>query len=315
MAAPLRLKSFAKVNLGLEVLRVREDGYHELRTLFQTVSLADDLELHPRRLSGVEIECEHPLVPTDETNLAARAALELLKLTRRKAGVRIVLRKRIPVGGGLGGGSSNAAAVLMALDRLWKLGLGTTGLMPLARRLGADVPFFLFGGTALGLARGAEIYPLRTQVEAEVVLVTPDVPVSTAAVFRRVDARLTPRENSNSIYRFVSSDFQGLPHFTVLKNELEEAALEEAPVLRDQVTEIRSTLVREGALLAALSGSGSTFFGLFTSGPRAARAEAALVARGFRAIRARTLSLSAYQRSFERALAGRGRQNPRGRGR
>lgn len=306
--APLRLKSFAKVNLGLEVLRVRDDGYHELRTLFQTVNLADELELRPRRLAGVEIECDHPLVPKDESNLAARAALEMLRFARRKTGIRIVLRKRIPVGGGLGGGSSNAAAVLLGLDGLWKLGLGPTGLMPLARRLGADVPFFLFGGTALGVSRGDEVYPLLTQVAAEVVLVTAEVPVSTAAVFRRLDARLTPRENSHSIYRFVSSDFQGQRHFAVLKNELEEAALEEAPVLRDQVKAIRSTLVREGALLAALSGSGSTYFGLFTSGPRAARAEAALVARGFRAIRARTLSLSAYQRSFERALAGRGQK-------
>lgn len=308
--APLRLPSFAKVNLGLEVLRVREDGYHELRTLFQTVSLADELELHPKRGPGIEIECDHPLVPKDATNLAGRAALEMLRLAGRKTGLRIVLRKRIPVGGGLGGGSSNAAAVLLALDGLFRLGLGTTGLLPVARRLGADVPFFLFGGTALGVARGDEVYPLLTQLKAQVVLVTPEVPVSTAAVFRRLDAGLTPRENSHSIYRFISSDFQGPRRFAVLKNELEEAALEEAPILRDQVRVIRSTLVREGALLAALSGSGSTYFGLFTSGPRAARAEAALVARGFRAIRARTLSHSAYRRSFERALAGRGRQNP-----
>jgi 4-diphosphocytidyl-2C-methyl-D-erythritol kinase len=125
---------------------------------------------------------------------------------------------------------------------------------------------------------------------------------------------LTPRENSHSIYRFVSSDFRGPRPFAVLRNELEEAALEEAPVLRDQVKTIRSTLVEEGALLAALSGSGSTYFGLFASGKRAARAEAALVARGFRAIRAHTLSHSAYQRAFGRALGARG-SRARGRGR
>ena len=124
LMAALRLPSFAKVNLGLEVLRGREDGYHELRTLFQTVNLADELELHPRRLSGIEIECDHPLVPKDETNLAGRAALEMLRFAGRKTGLRIVLRKRIPVGGGLGGGSSNAAAVLLALDRLWQPGPG-----------------------------------------------------------------------------------------------------------------------------------------------------------------------------------------------
>jgi 4-diphosphocytidyl-2-C-methyl-D-erythritol kinase len=202
----------------------------------------------------------------------------------------------------------------MALDHLWGLDLGTTGLLPLARRLGADVPFFLFGGTALGLARGDEIYPLRCQPAAHVVLVAPESPVSTAAVFRRLDAGLTPRENGHSIYRFISSDLEGRPQYGVLTNELEEAALEEAPVLRDQVRIIRRLLVREGALLAALSGSGSTYFGLFSSGPRASRAEAALGARGFRVERARTLSLASYRQSLRRALAA-GGQNPRGRGR
>ena len=188
-AAVLRLKSYAKINLGLEVLGLRQDGYHELRTLFQTVDLADDLELRPRTGPTIEVACDHPLVPKDEGNLALRAALELQRFARARSGARIVLEKRLPVGGGLGGGSSNAAAVLLGLDRLWGLRLGITGLLPLARRLGADVPFFLYGGTALGLARGDEVYPLRRQIEAHVVLVVPEVSVATAAVFRRQSAR------------------------------------------------------------------------------------------------------------------------------
>lgn len=303
MPRVIRLKSFAKVNLGLEVLGLRQDGYHELRTLFQSVNLADDLELRLRRREGIVVECDHPLVPKDDRNLAAKAALALKRFARAKGGVHIKLRKRIPVGGGLGGGSGNAAAVLMALDRMWKLGLGITGLLPLARRLGADVPYFLFGGTSLGVARGDELYPLHRQLRAHFVLVTPDVSVSTAAVFRRVDTRLTPRENGNTIFRFISSDLEGQPQYRLLTNELEEAALEEAPVLRDQVKTIRSLLVREGAELTALSGSGSTYFGLFQDSSRAARAREALRARGHRALQVRALTLERYRRFFERALA------------
>jgi 4-diphosphocytidyl-2-C-methyl-D-erythritol kinase len=310
----VRLKSYAKVNLGLEVLAVRTDGFHELRTLFQSVNLADDLEVEVGPPGGVKVACAHPLVPRDGTNLARRAAEELLRYAGRTEGVRIAIEKRIPVGGGLGGGSGNAAAVLLALDRLLGLRLGLAGLLPLARRLGADVPFFLYGGTALGLGRGDEIYPLRRQIDAHVVLVFPGEAVSTAAVFRRVDSRLTPRENGTTIFRFVSSDLEGLPAYGILTNELEEAALEEAPVLRDQVKAIRGLLVREGAELAVLSGSGSTYFGLFTSGPRARRARTALASHGYHAIAARTLTLERYRRSLSRALAPSGRE-PRGRGR
>lgn len=302
MAGPraVRLRSFAKVNLGLEVLGVRDDGYHELRTLFQTIDLHDDVVLRPRP-RGVVVRCDHPLVPTDGTNLAARAAEALRAFGRVRGGVEIEIRKRIPVGGGLGGGSSNAAAVLLGLDRLWTLGLGPDGLHPLARRLGADVPYFLLGGTALGLSRGDEVYPLRRQVQAHVVVVDPGVHVSTARVFSRVDARLTPRLNSNSIFYFVSRELEGAGGFRFLVNDLEEAALEEAPVLREQVGRIRAVLLEGGASLAALSGSGASYFGLFGGARPAQRARAALAERGFRAIVARTLTLDQYRGAWGRA--------------
>lgn len=302
VTAPLRVPSFAKVNLGLEVLGVRDDGYHELRTIFQTIDLHDDIVLAPAR-RDVTVTCDHPGVPLDERNLAVKAALELRRLAGVSRGVRIGITKRIPVAGGLGGGSSNAAAVLLGLDALWRLGLGPSGLQPLARRLGADVPFFLYGGTALGLARGEEIYPLHGQVKAHVVVVDPGLPVSTAAVFRRVDASLTPRENSRRIFRFVSRDLEGKGDaFPILTNELELAALEEAPELAEQVRRIRSILKREGSLLALLSGSGSSFFGLFDEPQRARQAHSALVDRGFRAFRGRTLSLDQYRRRWARSL-------------
>jgi 4-diphosphocytidyl-2-C-methyl-D-erythritol kinase len=294
----IALPSYAKVNLGLEVLGLRGDGYHELRTLFQTVTLHDDLTLRRTRRPGVVVACNHPGVPTDASNLAAKAALALAALAGRRDGVTIGIAKRIPVGGGLGGGSSNAAAVLIALDRLWRLGLGIDGLQPIARRLGADVPFFLYGGTALGLARGDEIYPLHRQVRADVVVVDAGRPVSTAAVFRRIDARLTPRENSNTIFRFVSRDLEADAGFPALFNDLEEAALEEAPDLRDMIVSIRGILVREGARAAVLSGSGSSYFGLFDDRQRARRASAALRAAGFRVHHCRTLSLDQYRKAL-----------------
>jgi len=295
----LRLRSYAKVNLGLEVLGLRDDGYHELRTLFQTIDLHDDVVLRPR-VRGVVVRCDHPLVPADATNLAARAAAALRTFGAIASGVEIDIRKRIPVGGGLGGGSSNAATVLLGLDRMWGLGLGPDGLHRLARRLGADVPYFLLGGTALGLSRGDEVYPLRRQIRAHVVLVDPGIPVSTARVFARVDAALTPRLNSNSIFCFVSRELEGPGAFRFLVNDLEEATLEEVPALREQARRIRAVLLREGAGLAALSGSGASYFGLFEGARRAARARAALAAEGFRARAARTLTLDEYRVAWGR---------------
>jgi 4-diphosphocytidyl-2-C-methyl-D-erythritol kinase len=304
----LRLRAFAKINLGLEVLGTREDGYHELRTIFQTIDLRDDVEL---RLRGreVAVSCDHPAVPTDDRNLAARAALELGRYAKRTGGVDVRITKRIPVGGGLGGGSSDAAAVLMGLDHLWRLGLGPAGLHPLARRIGADVPFFLVGGTALGLARGDEVYPLLRQVRAHVVVVDPGRPVSTAAVFERLDRSLTPRENSHTIFRFVSKELEGEGMgFPILSNDLEKAALEEVPHLAGEVRRIRGILVREGAVLASLSGSGSSVFGLFDDPQRARRACAALGAQGFSAFRGRTLSLDQYRGAWRRSLGHVGRE-------
>lgn len=302
MTAPaLRVPSFAKINLGLEVLAVRQDAYHELRTLFQTIDLHDDVVLRLRR-KGVEVRCDHPDVPTDGSNLALRAALELVRFAKVSSGVEITITKRIPVAGGLGGGSSNAAAALLGLDHLWGLGLGRAGLHPLARRLGADVPFFLLGGTALGLGRGDEVYPLRRQVRAHVVVVDPGRPISTAAVFRRLDASLTPRENSHTIFCFVSRDLEGDGAYSVLSNDLEQAALEEAPDLAQKAGRIRGLLVREGARLAALSGSGSSLFGLFDDPQGARRAHAALVAQGFRAFRGRTLTLDQYRKAWSQSL-------------
>jgi 4-diphosphocytidyl-2-C-methyl-D-erythritol kinase len=301
----LRLPSFAKVNLGLEVLGLREDGYHELRTLFQAIDLHDDVVLRPGG-RDVTIQCDHPLVPTDGTNLAVRAAVALRRYARVETGVAIELKKRIPVGGGLGGGSSNAATVLLGLDRLFKLGLGPDALHRLACRLGADVPYFLVGGTALGVSRGDEVYPLSLQLRAHVVVVDAGIHISTARVFERVDRGLTPRGKSNSIFYFVSRQLEGAGAFRVLANDLEEAALLEAPQLREQAGRIRAVLGGEGASVVTLSGSGSSYFGLFDGARPAERARAALAAEGLRALTARTLTLDRYRAAFGRTRDQRG---------
>ncbi len=291
----LTLRSFAKINLGLEVLGIREDGYHELRTIFQTVDLWDDVRLEPRPF-GVTVECDHPGVPTDERNLAAKAATALLRHTGVQRGVHITIRKRIPVAGGMGGGSSNAAVVLLGLDRVWKLGLPAPVLHRIARTLGADVPFFLVGGTALGIGRGEEIYPLALPLAAPVVVVDLQRPVSTADVFRAVDAALTPRENTRTISGFVAGGLQGDVPWGTLINELEPAALSVAPDLRERVEKIRAILIQGGSKLASLSGSGSSYFGVFGDLLRARRAQEALNAAGHPAFRVRTLSLDQYRR-------------------
>ncbi len=297
MPRALRVRSYAKINLGLEVLGLRDDGYHELRTLFQTIDVHDDIVLKPRP-RAVSVRCRHRQVPRDRRNLAVRAAEALRRYARVSSGVEIEIEKRIPVGGGLGGGSSNAAAVLLGLDRLWRLGLGPDGLHPLARRLGADVPFFLLGGTALGLGRGDEVYPLRGQLKCWVVLVDPGIPISTAAVFSRIDESLTPRENSTSIFYFVSRELEGVGGGRLLVNDLEEAAMEEAPALRERVVRFRDVLRAEGARVAALSGSGSSFFGLFDGARAARRAGVALGSHGFPVRVVRTLTLDQYRRTW-----------------
>jgi 4-diphosphocytidyl-2-C-methyl-D-erythritol kinase len=293
----LRLRAFAKINLGLEVLGRREDGYHELRTIFQTIDLHDDVVIDARR-AGIEVSCDDPAVPDGEGNLAWRAARGLQRYGRVKTGVRIAIHKRIPVGSGLGGGSSDAAVVLMGLNRLWRLDLDADRLRLLAARLGADVPYFLCGGTALGIGRGDEVYPLREQVRSTVVVAFPGLAVSTAAVFERTDATLTPRESGPMLVTFITRRLGGGSGYETLSNQLEEAALLEAPELAERVRRIRGILIGERALLASLTGSGSAYFGLFDDPAAATRARRALQAAGFGAFRGRTLSSDRYRRMW-----------------
>jgi 4-diphosphocytidyl-2-C-methyl-D-erythritol kinase len=275
-AAPtrVRLSAFAKINLDLRVLGTRPDGYHELRTTFQSVALADTLTF-TRSRGAFHIICQDPACPTGRTNLVWRAAALVWKAGGRRGvpkGVTVHIDKRVPVQAGLGGGSSDAAAALRALPKLWRVRIAAHTLQRLASELGADVPYFLEGGTALGLNRGDVLVPLDDIARAWVVLIVPEFGVSTKEAFGWWDESAGRRRRRAS------------GRSTRGANDLEAVVAARHPIVR----RLTRRLTREGASLASLSGSGSAVFGLFASRVAAERAAAAF--SGHRVFVARTLS-------------------------
>jgi 4-diphosphocytidyl-2-C-methyl-D-erythritol kinase len=286
----VRLSAFAKINLHLQVLGRRSDGYHELRTIFQTISLRDTLELALSRSRGITLEVDDKSLPTGPENLVYRAIDAIVRETGFSGGVRARLKKRIPVARGLGGGSSDAAAALIGMLRLAGKSLPLARLVEIAAGLGADVPFFLFGGRALAVNRGDEIYPLPDGKKQTIAVVSPrDIGVSTKDAYQWISAELTNRGEPPNIWGFcalcwsrqekVSNDFEG-------------------PVFRrhPRLGEIRDGLLERGAAEAALAGSGSAVFGVFRNPAQARRA-----ARKFRedsVFIVETLSREAYGRAL-----------------
>ena len=252
MAARVRVRSLAKINLDLRVLNKRPDGFHELRTIFQTVSLADTIEIEYRP-GRTRIEINSNInIPG---NIIEKAADSVLAATGKTARIGFVLKKRIPLGGGLGGGSSNAAAVLLALPVLLKKPLGIEKLMELAATLGSDVPFFLLGGTAVGLGRGTELYPLPDLGSLPALMITPGIHVSTADAYRALNRGSTsegPRNDFQAVTWNVSEGYE---------NDFESVVFRQHSHLKL----IKGQLLNLGARPALMSGSGSTVFGIFAS--------------------------------------------------
>jgi len=271
-ARGLVVNAAAKVNLALEVLSKRADGYHEIATVMQAVDLSDRLTLEDA--PAIEVRTNAAEVPTDERNLAYRAAAALREAAKVEHGVRITLDKRIPVAAGLGGGSTDAAAVLAGLNRLWRLQWPLERLEELAVGLGMDVPFFLRGGAAVGTGRGERLMPTRSSVLA-LVLVNPRFPVSTAETYGRV----TPAMYSDGARtRAVAGALAGRGPGRVaasLYNGLELAARGTYP----QIAQMEAALMAAGALGAMMSGSGPTVFGVARSWEQA-RQIRSRVARG-----------------------------------
>jgi 4-diphosphocytidyl-2-C-methyl-D-erythritol kinase len=269
-ARSARVHALAKVNLELRVLGRRSDGYHELRTVFQTISLADtiDIAFRPARRTSVAVISDVEIPGGNIMERAAELALEAMRTTGR---VEMRLRKRIPMGAGLGGGSSDAAAVLLALPVLAGKVLAPARLMDLAAELGSDVPFFLLGGTAVGLGRGTELYPLPDGPAAFGVVAAPGIHVSTAEAYRDLARpELTSDAAQSIISVFQSSvwDQGRSPSESLGCNDFEAVVFKRYPRLKA----LKRQLERLGAAPAMLSGSGSALFGVFRDRGQARRA-------------------------------------------
>jgi 4-diphosphocytidyl-2-C-methyl-D-erythritol kinase len=287
----LRIPAYAKVNLCLDILGRRSDGYHELRTIFQTISLHDTLELSLTRRSGIQLECNDPSLPLGRENLVWRALDALRRALHLRSGIRVKLHKRIPAGRGLGGGSSDAAAALIGLLRLTHRTLPTPRLLKIAAGLGADVPFFLNGGRALGVGRGDEIFPLADLPRRTLLVVSPAaIAVPTRDAYAWVSSTLTARRRPLKILSFCALCWS--PQWSVLSNSFEKAVFARHPRLR----RIKRSLLHGGAAEAALAGSGSAVFGVFPN-PAQARRTARLFPDD-RVFTVRTLSRSEYLRAL-----------------
>jgi 4-diphosphocytidyl-2-C-methyl-D-erythritol kinase len=302
-SAKLAIPSFAKINWTLEILGKRPDGYHELRTLLQTIDLADRL-VYTRQEEGIETICGHIDVPNDETNLAYRAAVALRDFTGIKTGVRVTIEKRIPVAGGLGGGSSNAAMTLLALQKLWNVQLKPSELYKLGSKLGSDVPFFFSGGTCLAVGRGNEVYPLEDLAADFLLLVNPGIRVETAEVYAKLPPELTNQAPADKMplsleaaqASLLRESGRSAPIWARLHNDLEGPVLARHPLLG----EIKERLKQSGARGILMSGSGSTIFAIFESEKRRQSALEIMRSTGWWCAPARTLSRRECQEAYRR---------------
>jgi 4-diphosphocytidyl-2-C-methyl-D-erythritol kinase len=288
----LRIRSFSKVNLALSVLGRRTDGYHDIQTVFQSIDAGDEIEL--RAASQLELVCENlPGIPVEE-NLVWKAATLIASKLETKRGASIKLRKRIPPGSGLGGGSGNAAATLLGLCRLWKIEMSDADLSTMAVELGSDVPFFLCGGMALGLGRGEKICPLPDPPRGFLLVIYPGIHVSTAEAYRSLNLGLTSSAGDNRIQRFRSQVEKGNAFLTEIFNDFEASILPAYPAIR----EAKNFLEEQGAAGALLSGSGSSVFGFFSDEESTLAAARRAAREAWRVFPAKTLSRAEYFQSM-----------------
>jgi 4-diphosphocytidyl-2-C-methyl-D-erythritol kinase len=274
----IKINAYAKLNLTLKILGQRPDGYHDIDSVFHCISLHDELILSPRRDGRIVLNCNDPKLPVDGSNLAYRAAMMLRDLAIKKHpgkktfGATISLDKNIPIGAGLGGGSSDAAAVLLGLKELWELGdLTPSRLKKAAASLGSDVPFFLRGGTAQVTGRGENVRIRKCPKEYHFVLVYPGFPVSTAWAYKnhkKTKNRLTKEHKfSKMLLKLCGSGKPAVDISRYLINDLEPAVIPCHP----RISRVKADLLKAGALGSMMSGSGSSVFGLFTDADSAGR--------------------------------------------
>ena len=313
------VRSFAKINIGLRIGPRRPDGFHELRTVYQTIDLHDVVRMKVAGGSGIEVRSGSRGVPTDESNTCYRTAESVLRTLHQRAKVTIDIEKKLPVQGGLGGASSNAIATMCGLERALKKQLSPEDRLRIAAEIGSDVPLFLIGGTILGIGRGEQVYPLAEHPALDCVVATPEAGVSTPAAFAAWD-RLADREAkltgagksstmngfSHTVCAWLRGSSSGVPSRAGdraeallldlvragIENDFERVVFPQYPELHD----LKRALERAGAKYASLSGSGSTVYGLFASKMEAKKAADRLKAEGIRAQATRTLTRREYWR-------------------
>lgn len=288
------LPSFAKINWTLRVIGKRNDGFHELFTVFQTVSLNDTI--HFSESEDLELTCDAVNIPTDHRNLILRAANALKERSDRVKGAKIHLEKRIPSPGGLGGGSSNAAVALIGLLRLWDIAVEDRLLNEIAAELGSDVPFFFHGGTAIGTGRG-EMIESTSDVDAEdLLIVTPNIAVSTPKAFARLNASTLTTEELESTLTVCRNEAESFdPRHSVLINDFEASVFSAYP----EIKRVKDALLELGAVTAAMSGSGASVFAIFDKKETRQAAEKALGHEStWRKFAVSTISREAYREAL-----------------
>ncbi|GAB6104595.1 MAG: 4-(cytidine 5'-diphospho)-2-C-methyl-D-erythritol kinase [Blautia sp.] len=268
----MRLRAMAKINLGLDVIRKREDGYHEVRMIMQTIRMYDVLDIRKKQNPGISLSTNLPYVPSDERNLVYKAAKLLMDEFDIKEGLSMRLSKSIPVAAGMAGGSSDAAAAFVGVNRLFRLGLSQEELMERAVRIGADVPYCIMRGTALAEGIGEKLTPLSAMPEGYVLIGKPGINVSTKIAYEnlKLDAVEKRPDIDGMIQDIQNKDLYSMTEKMV--NVFEPGLMEKYPVIR----EIRDFMEERGALKAMMSGSGPTVFGIFDSKEKMNAAAAAL---------------------------------------
>jgi 4-diphosphocytidyl-2-C-methyl-D-erythritol kinase len=294
-----RVRAFAKINLCLEVLNRRPDGFHNLRTIFQTISLADTIHIDAEQARRTQVDVASNVEIPGE-NLVFRAAHSVLEAIGRSARVRLVLEKKIPMGGGLGGGSTDAAAVLLAIPAMLGRPVPRERLMELGAGIGSDVPFFLIGGTAVGLGRGTELYPLPDATAVPVLVVAPAVHVSTAEAYSVLARGVEPAEAGcvSATERAALAIACGRPvdEWRCL-NDFEDAVLKR----HSEIATARRRLQRAGAKAAMMTGSGASVFGLFAS--KQDRDSAASLFEAAKCFRASFVSRARFRAAWRTVLS------------
>ena len=254
------LPSYAKINLGLSILGKRADGYHEIETILQQIAIKDEIVLEQSNNPEINLTCNDSGIPTNDSNLCIKAAQKFKQFTGITQGLKIKLHKTIPVGAGLGGGSSNAAVVLLGLNKLWNTELNPDQLEKMASDLGSDVPFFIKGGTAFAYGRGELLLAIcQNSNQLKILVIFPGIHISTKWAYDNLNLSLTNMKKNINLSSFEKQVIDDLGFFHSLKNDFEEIVFSKYSILG----KIKHHLYKNNAIYAGLSGSGSAVYGVF----------------------------------------------------